>query len=216
MDQRCQTVTETALRGMFPAGVAVAVEALADRRDDLWPEERAAVAAAVPARQAEFRAGRRAARRALADLGQPAMALPMGPDRAPVWPKGVFGSIAHAAGLALAVVSRDRPIGVDVEEDRPIAADLWSVICSADELDRMPAADRGRWVRRAFAAKEAVFKAQAPDRRAMFGYDAVRVTLAEARFDAHFLTDAGAFRAGHRMQGRLAAVEGVILAGVVG
>jgi 4'-phosphopantetheinyl transferase EntD len=69
-------------------------------------------------------------------------------------------------------------------------------------------------IRRVFAAKEALFKAQAPGRRAMFGFDAVHVTLAERHFDAQFRTAVGAFRAGDRIRGRLALAEGMILAGV--
>jgi hypothetical protein len=48
----------------------------------------------------------------------------------------------------------------------------------------------------------------------MFGFDAVQVTLVEGGFDAQFLANAGAFRTGDRVQGRLALVEGLILAGV--
>jgi 4'-phosphopantetheinyl transferase EntD len=211
-----QEAIVAALRDMFPPGVAVAVELLSDAADDLWPVERAAIAQAVPKRQAEFRAGRRAARRALADLRHPAVAVPMGADRAPVWPAGLFGSIAHAGGVALAVVSRDQSLGVDIEADTAIAPDLWPTICTAPELARLPPSDPGSWVCRVFAAKEAVFKAQRPDRRGMFGFDSVSIALVEGGFDAHFLSDAGAFPAGHRLKGRLATVEGMVLAGVTG
>lgn len=209
-----QAITAS-LRGMFPAGVATAAEIIAVGPDDLWPEERSAVIGAVPARLAEFRAGRSAARRALASLGLPPVALPMGRDRAPVWPQGVVGSIAHAGGFAIAVASRDRLVGIDIEPDAELAPDLWSTICNDAELRRLPEADRGRHVLRAFAAKEAVFKAQAPKSRAMFGYDVVEVTLADTAFEAHFQRDAGAFRAGLRLRGALVAVQGIILAGAV-
>lgn len=206
---------EAALRSLFPTGVAVAVEPIVPTgADRLWPKERPAVAGAVPARLAEFVAGRSAARRALAALDQPQQALPMAADRAAIWPAGISGSIAHAAGLAVAVARRgDAPLGVDIEDDTAIAPDLWAILCGPAELQRLTG-DRGKGVKRLFCAKEAVFKAQAPDRRAMFGHEMLTVTLAGDRFDASFLGDAGAFRAGQVVRGRIAVAAGRVLAGV--
>lgn len=206
---------ETALAALFPADVAVAICTLpAANPRDLWPEERQAMIGAVPGRLAEFAAGRQAARSALAALGLRPTALPMGPDRAPVWPAGISGSIAHAAGLAVAVARHGAPLGVDVEDDSPLPQDLWSSLTSPEERAAFPPGDPGRQVRLVFAAKEAVFKAQSQGARAMFGFDAVRVTLVDDGFDAQFLTNAGAFRIDDRIRGRLALVDGLILSGV--
>lgn len=205
---------EAALRSLFPAGIAVAAEAiLPASATRLWPQEQPAIAGAVPSRLAEFVAGRTAARRALTQLGQPPQALPMAPDRAAIWPGGIAGSIAHAAGLAVAVARHGPPLGVDIEDDGPIAPDLWPILCGAEELQRL-AGDTGHQVKRLFCAKEAVFKAQAPDSRAMFGHEILHVTLAGDRFDAQFLGDAGAFRAGQVVRGRIAVGDGLVLAGV--
>lgn len=205
---------EAALRTLFPAGVAVAVQevALSDA-GTLWPQEQAAISDAVPRRLAEFTAGRTAARKALAQLGQSPVALPMGPDRAAVWPVGVSGSIAHDGGLAVAVARRGAPLGVDLEPDAPLDRDLWPILCTGAERDRLRG-DVGRAVRQIFCAKEAVFKAQPADARAMFGFEAVEVTLAESRFHAQFRASVGVFRAGQVLSGRLAVLDGVILAGV--
>jgi 4'-phosphopantetheinyl transferase EntD len=206
---------EAALRSLFPTGVAVAAERIAPASASaLWPEERAAVAGAVPSRLAEFVAGRTAARRALQALGLPPMALPMTPDRAALWPLGASGSIAHAAGLAVAVAWRGEPLGVDIEDDTGIAPDLWPIICRPEELQRLGPDNTGQAVKRIFCAKEAVFKAQAPDNRALFGHEILSVSLAETTFDAQFNADAGAFRAGQIVRGRIALVDGVVLAGV--
>lgn len=207
-------VVEAALRALFPAGVAVAVEPVG-RGDtaNLWPEERTAIQGAVPKRLAEFAAGRRAARKALLALGHPPGPLPVGPDRAAVWPMGLSGSIAHDARLAVAVARVGAPLGVDLEPDAPLEAGLWSSICSDRELLRL-SGDTGRLVRRIFCAKEAVFKAQDPHTRGLFGFEALDVTLAAAGFHAQFCADAGSFRAGQVLSGRLAAVGGIILAGV--
>lgn len=206
---------ETALAALFPSGVAVAACDVASADPGaLWPAERDAIAGAVPHRLAEFAAGRQAARQALAALGHPAAALPMGPDRAPLWPSGIAGSIAHAAGIAVAAVRSGPPIGVDVEEDAALSPDLWPVILSPEEQRSLPPGDTGRQVRQVFAAKEALFKAQDPATRAMFGFDAVAVALANGGFDATFLVGVGAFRSGQIVRGRMALVEGLILAGV--
>ncbi len=205
---------ETALRSLFPAGVAVAVErtAMSDPTT-LWPDERDAMIGAVPRRLAEFTAGRIAARRVLASLGHPPAALPMGADRAAIWPPGLSGSIAHDADLAIAVGRMGAPLGVDLEPDAPLEEALWPVICQEGELTRLQG-DTGRQVRQVFCAKEAVFKAQPADARAMFGFDMLDITLAEGRFDAQFRASVGPFRAGQVLSGRLAVVDGVILAGV--
>ena len=206
---------ETTLRRLFPGDVAVAAEPIGPALiSALWPEELAAIAGAVPARLAEFTAGRIAARRALARLGQPPLALPVAPDRAATWPEGISGSIAHAAGLAVAVARRGAPLGVDIEDDTGIAADLWPIICLPEELNRLGEADRARRVKCIFCAKEAVFKAQAAQHRAMFGHEILAVTLAGDDFDAQFLTSAGAFRAGQTVRGRIATLDGLVLAGV--
>ena len=205
---------EAALRRIFPDDVALAAEHVVQGGpQDLWPEEEAAACGAVPQRLAEFAAGRRAARRVLAALGRPPAALPMAQDRAAVWPSDLCGSIAHAARIAVAVARPGPPLGVDLEPDLAVDPDLWPTLCSPAELSRL-SGDTGRLVRRIFCAKEAVFKAQDPDRRAMFGFDAVDVTLAEAGFDAQFRFDAGGFRAGQVLSGRLETAGNVILAGV--
>jgi 4'-phosphopantetheinyl transferase EntD len=209
------TQVRTALATLFPPEVAIAVcEVAAADPGSLWPVERDAIAGAVPHRLAEFAAGRAAARAALVALGEPPTALPMGTDRAPVWPEAISGSIAHAAGIAIAVARRGAPLGVDVEEDAPLPPDLWPVITTPAERESLPEGDTGRLITRVFVAKEALFKAQASDTRAMFGFDVVHLTLAKTGFDAKFVSNAGAFRPGDIIRGRLTTAEGLILAGV--
>ncbi len=206
---------EAAVASLFPAGTAVAAEPIgADLEGTLWPEELAGIAGAVPKRRAEFAAGRIAARRCLAALGRAPQALPMAADRAAIWPNGIFGSISHASGIAVAVARVTGPLGIDIEADAAVEADLWPIICAADELSDLPELERGRWVRRVFAAKEALFKAQHPARRVMFGFDAVNLRLTAGGFAARFRLDVGAFTKGQMVEGRLALVDGMVLAGV--
>ncbi len=210
-----QGAVEAALLALFPPGVAVAVEPVREGSDDdLRPEERTAISGAVPRRRAEFAGGRRAACRCLAGLGHEPVALPVGEDRAPVWPDGICGAISHAGGIAVAVARRGGMLGVDIEEDAGLEAELWPLICGIDELAALPEFDRGRWVRHVFSAKEAVYKAQDPKRRALFGFDAMTVKLTQGGFLARFALSVGAFDAGQVVPGRLNTVQGLVLAGV--
>lgn len=158
--------------------------------DDLFPEESAAMARARPARRAEFAAGRQAARRAIAQLGLDPVPIPMGPDRAPVWSKGVIGSISHAQGACLAVVAHARDylsLGVDVEGDTPLAADLIPEICLPEELALLPNAAHPGLAKRLFSAKEAAYKAHYPRVRHVFGFHGLAINLSKgrARFTDH-------------------------------
>ena len=98
---------------------AVVVEAPPSLVDDLLlPDERAYIRGAAPGRRAEFGTARVLARRALAALGLPPVSLVPRADRAPVWPAGVAGSIAHGAGRCAVVLERSPPVravGLDIE-----------------------------------------------------------------------------------------------------
>lgn len=170
----------------------------------LHPEEARAIAAAVPGRQAEFSAGRAAARMA---MGANA-AVPMGPDRAPVWPPGIVGSISHAGGWALAVVGAG-PIGADLELDE----DLPDEVCETVLLPAERGLDRRR-ARLVFSAKECAYKAQYPATRALFGFETFAVSLGDGVFRAVWQRDVGPFRTGEALEGRFAIGGGFILTGI--
>ncbi|MCX7645407.1 MAG: 4'-phosphopantetheinyl transferase superfamily protein [Rhodobacteraceae bacterium] len=205
---------EATLAALFPPGTAVAAEPIRAPDRGLPAAEAAAVAGASPARRAEFVAGRAAARRALAALGLPPVAIPAGTDRAPLWPAGVGGSIAHGAGVAVAAARLGPPLGLDVEENAPLEADLWPEICGPDELAALPPGDTGLRVRRVFAAKEAVYKAQYPLTGRLFGFELLEVTLRPGGFAARLREGVGPFARGHVFPGRLAEAGRLLLAGV--
>ncbi|MBO1416098.1 4'-phosphopantetheinyl transferase superfamily protein [Streptomyces sp. FH025] len=125
--------------------------------------ERRTAAAMAPHRAAEFLAGRRALRSALAGAGVvvPGLSGTGGPPRLP---DRYVGSISHSAGLAVAVAAhrdRYRAVGVDLELNGlpPSAAHL--VLNREDRewlgTDR-PGADARRLLA-AFSAKESAYKA---------------------------------------------------------
>jgi 4'-phosphopantetheinyl transferase EntD len=210
-----QAAVEAALATLFPPGVAVTAERIVRGRDNsLWPAEARAIVGAVPARRAEFAAGRAAARRALLAVGVRPVAIPASLDRAPVWPEGIGGSIAHAAGVAVAAVRLGGPLGIDIEEDAALEPALWPVICAPDELALLPEVDRGRFVRHVFSAKEAAYKAQFPLTESLFGFTSLGIRLTEGGFVARFRHAVGRLAAGHEMQGRLVLAQGLVLTGV--
>lgn len=176
------------------------------------------MARALPARRAEFAAGRAAARRALATLGLAPAAIPMAADRSPVWPPGVAGSITHADGIALAVVARTSAhaaLGLDAEPDEALPEDAAGEILLPEERDRCAAApDPGRAARLVFAAKEAAYKAQHPLSGRLLDFAALAVDWGPGdRLDARFRTAAPPFAPGDRLIGRFALGAGLVLAG---
>ena len=188
-------------------GGAVAT-AMAEAKTALppWPEEADAVIRAVPARRAEFAGGRAAARAAIASLGLDPVPIPMGPDRAPRWPVGLVGSIAHDRGLCLAAVGRRSEVaalGIDLEPAAPLDPALADEIASTAEQDA--AGDAGPLaLRRIFSAKEAVYKAQYPLSGLVLEFADLSVTLAPGGFDARFLRRAGPIPEGAVWAGRQA------------
>lgn len=170
----------TQVRGSMPPDMCAAITDPKDAANGLFPIERAAVLSAVPKRRAEFAAGRRAARAALIEFGLPGLPIPMAEDRAPVWPRGMTGSISHSEDSCIAVVAPSattRAVGVDIEPLEGLDATLADEICS-DQERKVLGGDPAMAARRIFSAKEAAFKAQYPLSRTLFGFDALRVVQA--------------------------------------
>jgi 4'-phosphopantetheinyl transferase EntD len=218
IQMRRLTMMEMAARSLVPMGVAVAVTGSKGEQEPLWPAEITAITSAVPARAQEFAAGRTAARRALMALGRPPAAIPMGDDRAPVWPRAVVGSISHNDRSCIAIVGerdRYRGLGVDIESAAPLEAELFSEICRPEELAwlrQLPFASRGKAARRMFSAKEAIYKAQFAITHEMFGFDALSVVFdRQGRFQARLMKDAGALPRGTDFEGMTALVGDQIL-----
>lgn len=158
-----------------------------------WPEDYAGLPFPLPAsvqrsalkRRLEFCLGRLAARAALADWGLAHHVVDVGPDREPLWPEGIVGSISHVSDTAIAVaapVQRALRVGIDIETviDRSIAATLARQVLTPEErqLLELTEFDAGFAPRLtlAFSAKESLFKALFPSVRSFFGFEAARIT----------------------------------------
>lgn len=209
-------------QSVLPPGLAVVARDPRLRPDTTDPSEEAAVRGAVPARVAEFHSGRAAARAAMIALGLPPRPVPMGPDRAPVWPDGVSGSISHMPAACVAVVGRADDwagIGIDIEQATALDPVLIGEITTRAErlwLGTQLPTERGLMAKLIFSAKEAVYKAQYPLSGQLFGFDTLclRIDRNTSRFEAEFLIAQGPFKVGTRLQGAYVHAAGVLLTGV--
>ncbi|WP_022702404.1 4'-phosphopantetheinyl transferase family protein [Pseudorhodobacter ferrugineus] len=205
-----------AARAILPASVAVATSDPTAAAQPLWLGE--TLRGAVDSRLREFAAGRAAARQAFALLGVDPAAIPQGPDRAPVWPTGITGSITHSATLCLAAVTRDAMlIGIDLEPDTPLAPDLWDTVLLPAEQEMLRSNSNAPLLaKRIFSAKEAAYKAQYARSKTLFGFDVIQIILSDSSFTARFTTSVPNFPAGTTLHGRAISVANHILTAVTG
>lgn len=201
---------------LFPPACALHAQAINAAQPPLMAQEQIAVQVAVPARQLEFAAGRASARAALAALGYAPVAIPMGSDRAPVWPKGICGSISHADGIAMAVVAHQvdgLSLGLDIEADRNLPADLLPLILTQPERQALEEGDLSK-ARLIFAAKEAFYKCQYPLTKTVLDFSAVEIGFpADGQLSARFCQDVAPFTKGSILTGYYRRAEGLWLVG---
>ncbi|MFI7358413.1 4'-phosphopantetheinyl transferase [Streptomyces avidinii] len=191
---------------ILPTAVAYA-ESFADVPEStLLPEELEALGAARhEGRRREFTTVRDCARRALADLGVPPVAVLPGERGAPVWPHGVVGSMTHCPGYRAAAVAsrtRVRAVGIDAEPHEALPGRVLEAVARAEELERLAALTAGcpqvHWDRLLFCVKESVYKAWFPmtRRRLGFGDASVSFDRAAGTFRAELVETGGAGGAG--------------------
>lgn len=186
-------------------------EAFGDRTDlEFFEQEEITLAHASPERLAEFRTARSCAREALRLLGEPTTSIPVGTDRAPVWPTGIVGSITHCQGFRAAVVAKREHVlalGIDAEPDAPLPPGVAESTFTPTET----AATRGLtagtdWDRLLFSAKESIFKLQT-----CLGREP-RIEITQVYADGTLQTTPGP--PGTHIEARWATERGVILTAV--
>lgn len=204
-------VIHQALFPLFDAEVRLAAGDPRTAWPDVLPQEAAARATMAPARRREFSAGRTLAREAMQALGLPPLPVPMGDDRAPIWPDGLVGSLSHCADLCAVALARTDggilALGLDIEPAEPLPADIADAVLAPEERETLPSgAAPGVLARAVFSAKECAYKAQYPLSRTLLDFSALRIALhpAEGRFTARFTIDAPPFRSGDGLDGRIA------------
>ncbi len=154
----------------------------------LHPDERVFARDLREARRTAWVGGRLALRGALEAAGLAAPGAILATDRgAPRLPPDALGSISHKTALAIAMAAPARApavtIGIDLEELRPLRADVAERVLTAAEQAALPAPgpERDACVLRAFSAKEAIYKALDPWVRRFVGFHEAEVTFAGGR-----------------------------------
>jgi 4'-phosphopantetheinyl transferase EntD len=184
-----------------------------------YPEEERAVERAVLKRRLEFATTRRLAHELFVRLG--CDGAPLLPDerRMPRWPIQVVGSIAHsprAAAVVVAPSDRVAALGVDLEEDPPLAASLVATVLTAPEVERLRAlpGDPLAWAKVAFCAKECAYKLWSPFVKRVLEFDEVELALdaARSRFRARLLMPLPDRSVGDELEGGFARAGGHVLA----
>jgi 4'-phosphopantetheinyl transferase EntD len=179
---------------LLPPGVAWAERFGDDVPRALYPVEEAAVARAVEKRRREFATGRWCARQALAGLGLPEAAIPVGERGEPGWPPGVVGAITHCVGYRAAIVARAEAyasVGLDAEPDGPLPRGVLDTVSLPAERAQLAALPAGVcWDRLLFSAKESVYKAWYPLARRWLDFTECRLDLRpDGTFAARVLVD---------------------------
>lgn len=178
-----------AVEKLFPSGVVAFETNTPGAVDDLLRSERECVVRCVDRRIKEFAAGRACARACLAEFGLESTALPAGPDRMPIWPAGVAGSITHTGDYCLAVACLETQfaaIGVDAARIGDMSASLWELIMLPEERDRLQGLEETVCQQTAtvvFSAKEAFYKCQYALTRLWLGFESVVVDIQGNAFE---------------------------------
>ena len=213
---------EDDLAALFAPAVSVVVTDPSVEHDAPFDDENAAVARANDKRRREFRAGRAAARQAMQEMGLPAVAIPAGEDRAPVWPDDVTGSITHNDTLCIAVIAERRNvpgIGVDIEAATPLDPDLFPEVCTLPErawLSLQSEETRGLLAKLIFSAKECAYKCQFPLSGTFLEFHDLEITadLETGQFEATFTRPVPGFDRGARLYGRYVVAQGQIITAI--
>ncbi len=175
------TQIEAQLRTWLGPNVGVAAALITNH--DLYEEEAAYVARAVPHRQAEFSTGRHCARQALRALDIPAAPIPVGPLRGPIWPPGLTGSITHDAGLCAAVVAhltKYRGLGIDILD----IARATPIVEAAKAHLSAPGEESGADLVLRFSAKESVIKAVSAQMNRWVDFSEITIKIGSSSFEA--------------------------------
>lgn len=109
--------------------------------------------------------------------------IPIGPNREPIWPEGVVGSISHCDTLAGAIVAKKSDhisLGLDIEEIGRVTPNLWDLVFTENEknyLSQLSDEDKRVQSTAIFSIKEAFYKFQHPLTKTFLDFLDVEVAL---------------------------------------
>ena len=211
-----ETAMGSVLESLLPSTFAIAIrEISAANLCDMDSLEAEFISSATIKRQLEFAAGRAAAKDALRRLGVKPRSIVADKDRAPQWPTGFIGSIAHAGELAIAIVGDRRDtfaLGIDIERNHALRAVPWGLLFQPEELEKLSLLPMDTALAHAtisFCAKEAFFKMQFPVTKRWIDFKDTRVVVSDGDQSLIVVADSPlhpAFDAGCR--GRFASFPG--------
>jgi 4'-phosphopantetheinyl transferase EntD len=140
--------------------------------------------AALPAEKTRRSSGaaRVVARELLVHAGYRACPVPKARSGAPVWPRGLVGSLAHDSQVAVAALAPRRKfaaIGIDIEPAEAPPSELINVIATPLEQASLETYLYGG--RLLFVAKEAVYKAVASLDRVFLDHADIEIDFAKRR-----------------------------------
>lgn len=145
------------------------------------------IIASVEKRQSEFLAGRYAAQLALIKLGIVQFDVNIGPQRNPIWPTEIMGSISHTTDRAICTVMRGGDtdyLGIDIENwlSDELAQEIKNSIISSEEEALLLALSLpfAQALTIAFSAKESLYKALYPKVNQFFGFESAKILKIDA------------------------------------
>ncbi|WP_280183731.1 4'-phosphopantetheinyl transferase Npt [Nocardia cyriacigeorgica] len=169
------------IENILPAGVASAELLTYPEGLQAHPAEEHLIAKSVDKRRRDFIGARHCARLALAQLGEPEVAIGKGERGAPVWPRGIVGSLTHCDGYraaALAHKLRFRSIGIDAEPHDTLPEGVLDSVSLPAEREWLRTTDSGLHLDRLlFCAKEATYKAWFPLTGRWLGFEDAHITF---------------------------------------
>jgi len=172
--------TETDLQHLVPRGAVAGARRIGRLDADfLTPAERADRGPAVAKALHASGAARAVARQLLASLGYAPCDIRRGPGGAPIWPRGVVGSLSHCSNIAVAAVARATEIealGIDIEPAEGIEPELARMVLTGREATM--AGNDPLHAHTCFAIKEAIYKA-------VFPRDGVFLDFHDVELDFH-------------------------------
>lgn len=209
-----------AIRAVAPSGAICAGGRLDVPQIDLFSEEASFILRAAPKRRSEFCAGRFYARMALAELSLAPHPIPVGKSRAPIWPSDIVGSITHTDEICAVIVARQRDqvsLGLDIEDDKPLATELVSLICLSTELDEIETRKSHADIdlpKLFFVIKEAVYKMYYPIIGHFLDFHdlSVELDLDSSTFVAKLSSSFPAINGNRKFSGHFGHLKGTIFA----
>ncbi len=132
--------------------------------------------------------------KALEQLGIQDAIIPIGEDRAPIWPEGIVGSISHCDSLTGAIVAKKLDhisLGLDIEEIGRVAPDLWDLVFTKNEKTYLSGLSENEILVKSttiFSIKEAFYKFQHPITKTFLDFLDVEVELPDL-IQVNVLTD---------------------------